>query len=236
MLVELIVSLFGIVFVHRNLSRLEKIFAISNSQLRLSFYFLQLPLYFYLFFKELFIFVLFYIGIFLITLILFDKIITYFKEKTFAELHIQLIERIILLLKTGQSATTSTKNVFSDLTPWQKMVFIDFGGITISESNSFYFQELKIILGSSGNVIEQLGAYQKALHLQNTLKLKSKLALQQTKAQAMVSLVIYAVFAILSKKYLNLQFASPIMLISVLLFCAGQLLIFKLGGKITWKT
>ena len=63
MLIQLIVSMFGIAFVHRNLSLLEKIDVLSRSKLNLVFYFLQLPFYFYLIFKELLPAILIYIGL-----------------------------------------------------------------------------------------------------------------------------------------------------------------------------
>ena len=111
-LIQLIVSLFGIAIVHRNLSLLEKTELISSSKLNSAFYFLQLPFYSYLLFKELLPFVITYIGIFLTTFILFDKIIEYFAEKTFQKLHLHVVERLILLLKSGKSAQTSTKSIF----------------------------------------------------------------------------------------------------------------------------
>lgn len=251
-MVQLLISLFGIAFVHRNLSLLKKINVISGPKLNLFFCFLQLPFYFYLFFKELFVPVLIYIGIFIVTFILFDKIIDIFKEKSFEELHIYIIERIVLQIKAGKSAQVSTKNVFDDLTAWQKAIFSQLNKIFEASfeiapqkrseflqtmvSQTYYFQELKIILCSSGNVIEQLKSYQKALRLQNNLRHRSRQAIQQTKAQALVSFLIYISFVVLSHGYLNLELISLTMLVSFILFCTGQILIFRLGGKIKWKT
>lgn len=248
MLIHLLVSLFGIVFVHRNLSQLEKIDVISNSKLKFLFYFLQSPFYFHLFFKELFIFVIIYIGIFLTTLILFDKIIDIFKEKDFEQLHIYMIERIILQLKAGKSAQVSTKNIFDDLTSWQKSIFAEMPEVFEIESSKnnknpsravfqpAYFQELKTILCSTSNVIEQLKSYQRALRLQNNLRHRSRQAVQQTKAQALVALLIYISFVFLSYNYLKLELMSLTMLVSLGLFGTGQAFIFRLGGKIRWKT
>lgn len=248
MLVQLIISLFGIAFVHRNLALLEKIDVLTSSKRNYFFYFLQLPFYLYLFFKELFSFILIYIGIFLLTLMLFEKIISFFREKTFETLHLHIIERLILLLKGGKSAQTSTKNVFNNLTTWQKATFNRINEIfelkmkitgekhQISAFHEFYFRELEIILTSSSNVIEQLKSYREALRLQSNLRHKSRQAIQQSKAQAWISFFIYAVFVLLSKNYLKLELISITMLASLLLFLLGQILIFKLGGKIRWKT
>ena len=248
MLIQLLVSLFGIASVYRILSLFEKTNLISSSKLKIFFYFLQFPFYFNLIFKELFVLVIIYIGIILTILILFDKIIDIFKEKSFELLHIYVIERIILLLKTGKSAQVSTKNVFDDFTSWQKSVFIGLIEIfddkflkmdqmsSANTSRARYFQELKTILCSTSHVVEQLKSYQRALRLQSHLLIRSKQATQQTKAQALVSLLIYASFIFLSHNYLKLELFSLTMLVSFILFCTGQVFIFRLGGKIRWKT
>lgn len=248
MLFQLLVSLFGIAFVHRNLSLLEKIDVVSSSKLKFYFYFLQLPFYFYLFFKELFLFILIYIGIFLITLILFDKIIDYFKEKTFEKLHLHIVDRLILLLKAGKSSQTSLKNVFDNLTTWQKATFIKIDEIfevkkhqsykkyPKQDFHSLYFRELEVIMSSPCKVIEQLKAFRAVLRLHSSLRHKSRQAIQQNKAQALMSFFIYIVLVILSKNYLNLELKSLTMLTSILLFCLGQIIIFKIGGNIHWKT
>ena len=248
MLIQLIISLFGIVFVHRNLSLVEKTELVSSSKVNFLFYFLQLPFYFYLFFKELFVFILIYIGIFLITLIVFDKIIAYFKEKTFENIHLDVIERIILQLRTGKSAQTSIKKIFDELTTWHKSIFFELNEIcdiktsefskknVLFEFHAYYFEELNLILRSSSHVIEQLKSFQSGLRLQKNLRHRSRQALQPTKAQAVVSIFIYVVFLVISINFLRFEVLSLAMLLSFSMFCVGQVLILRLGRSIKWKT
>jgi hypothetical protein len=248
MFVEFIVSLFGIVFVHRNLSLLEKLEVLSPLKLKAAYCFLLLPYMLNLFFKELFVPVLINIGIFLITLILFDKIITYFAQKTFEKIHMQVIERLILLLKVGKSPQTSVKILFNDLTSWQKVTFAQLNhvfeienvsnnhAITLNSSNLMFFNELKIILRATSHISEQLKAFYDALKLHHSLRHKSKLATQQTRAQALVCAFIYIGFLFLSTQYLQLEVFSVTVGVSLSLFLCGQLLIFRLGGSIKWKT
>lgn len=179
---------------------------------------------------------------------LFDKIIDYFKEKTFEKLHIHIIERLILLLKAGKSAQTSTIIVFDNLTNWQKATFIKIGDIFEVKTHqnckkhlkhnfqSLYFRELEVITRSPCNVIEQLKAFREVLRLHNSLRHRSRQALRQNKAQALISFFIYLALILLSKKYLNLELMSLTMFASVTLFSLGQIIIFKIGGKIHWKT
>ena len=179
---------------------------------------------------------------------LFHKIVGYFKEKTFEKLYLHIIERLILNLKASKSTKTSVKYLFEDLTSWQKAVFSRFNEFfelkmqkynENQESSDFqltYFRELEIILRSSCNVIEQLKAFHQVLRLQHNLRHKSRQAIQQTKAQAIISIFIYIGFVLISKTYLNLEIRSWTMLVSLILFCMGQISIFRLGGAIRWKT
>ena len=248
MLIQLMISMFGIAFVHRNLSLLEKIDVLSRSKLNSAFYFLQLPFYFYLIFKELLPVILIYIGVILGTLILFDKIIRFLREKTFERMHLHLIERLILLLKSGKSPQTCVKNVLENLSSWEKVTFsgvneifeIKSGGFAeTSEKREFeqlYFHELTAILRSTSNVSDQLIAFRRGLRLYDNLKRRAAQAIQATKAQAAVAGIIYLVFFVVSVKYLELKILSIPVFVSLAMFFAGQVMIFKLGGTIRWKT
>lgn len=248
MLIQLLISMFGIALVYRNLSLLVKIEVISRSKLYFAFYFLQVPFYFYLFFKELMAVIIIYIGIILITLILFDKIIDYFREKTFEKMHLLIIERLILLLKSGKSAQTSSKILFDNLTSWQKATFNRINEVfylnrpnfsersTKHEFQQRYFHELDTILRSTDHVTEQLCAFRRALRTYNSLRHKSGQAVLPARGQAWVSFIIYGAIIFLSTSYLNFEIFSGSMLVSGTLFLVGQLVIFKVGGKIQWET
>lgn len=248
MLIQLMISMFGIAFVHRNLSLLEKLEVLSSSKLNSAFYFLQLPFYFYLIFKELLPVILIYIGIFLATLILFDKIIRYFREKTFEKMHLYLIERLILLLKSGRSPQTCVKNVFENLSSWEKATFSGLNEIFEIKPGSFseidrkseleqlFFHEMAAILRSTSNVGDQLIAFRRGLRLRDSLKRRAQQAIQATKAQAVVAGVIYLLLFAVSVRYLELEVLSLPVFVSIVLFSCGQFIIFKIGGKIRWKT
>lgn len=248
MFVELVLSLFGFVFVIRILSLVEKLEVLSSTKLKVFFGFLLLPIYLNLFFKELFVFVFIYIGIFFITLILFDKIIAYLMQKTFVNLHLELIQRIILLLTTGKSASTSVAILFNELSAWQKLVFLRLNKIfeikTTHNSaalinkwnNSSYFDELETILRSSSHVLEQLKALSEGLALQHNLQRKSQLAIKSARNQAVAIVFVYISIFLMSFKFLNLQVFSMPAVVSSVMFLTGQFIVFKMGGHIKWKT
>lgn len=246
MLFELCVSLFGCVIVHRNLSLVEKSEVIQTSKLMFIFCFLLIPFGLYLFFKELFVAITIYIGIFSLTLILHDKIIAHFAQKTFEKMHFNIIEMLILMMNSGKSSSTSVKTIFVELTSWEKRVFFGLhelldtekshSGVFQSEKSIFFFSELRSILRSSSNISEQLRSFREALRLQNSLRHRSRQILQQCRSQALVCVCIYVVFLAISARFLSLDIFSGVTGVSFLLFCAGMTLIFRLGGRIKWKT
>ncbi|AGH96718.1 hypothetical protein [Pseudobdellovibrio exovorus] len=245
MFVELIVSLFGTVIIHRNLSLVEKLEVLSVVKLRVLFCFLQLPLCAFLFFKEQIHLVIIYIGIFLITLILHDKIIAYFDQKTFEKLHFNIIERLILLFNSGKSSSTCVKIVWNEFNAREKRIFFQLQHLfeVKNEKNGasegfkqHFFTELKTILSSSTAITEQLHAFREVLRVQNQLQRRSRQILQHVRAQAVVASLIYLFFCMLSISFLNLKPLSSTFISSLALFLTGQLWIFNLGKAKKWKT
>lgn len=169
-------------------------------------------------------------------------------QKTFEKLHLQLIERLNLLLRTGKSPQTCTKILFDDLSSWEKVTFAPLNMIfeiknvpnnhdnTKNRPNLFYFDELNTILRSSAHISEQLKAFYQALRLHNNLMHRSKQATQQAKAQALVCCFIYVGFLFISTNYLGLKLFSAITATSLFLFVGGQILIIQIGGRIKWRT
>lgn len=245
MFVELIVSMFGTVIIYRNLSLVEKSEVLSVVKLRVLFCFLQLPLCAFLFFKEQIHSVIIYIGIFLITLILHDKIIAYFDQKAFEKLYFNIIERLILLFNSGKSSSTCVKIVWNELNTREKRIFFQLQHLfevkkernVASEGfRQHFFAELKTILSSTTSITEQLRAFREVLRVKNQLQRRSRQILQHVRAQAMVAGVIYLFFCMLSVSFLNLKLLSSTFFASLALFLTGQAWIFNLGRAKTWKT
>ncbi len=241
----ILLSMFGIVIVRRNLSLLEKFEVISVKKSIIFFVILQLPLYFNLVFKEQSAFLFYYIGIFLLTLIFYRKILIFFSNSTYEKCHLQVLDQLILLLKSGKSAQASLKIVLSSFSVWEKMIFRNLQTIfeidqqeikPLTEKHQFYFQEMHTILRSSSHVIEQLKSFREGLRIQRNLRHKSGQVTQQIRAQAMVSVIIYVGIFSLSHAYLNLKNSIALIFISLLLFLIGFGTIFIFGGRIKWKT
>ena len=237
--------MFGLVIVFRILSHLRKFEVLNQKKMIQMFFLFQIPIYFPLFFKELFPITLIYIGIILTSLIFFQKILSFFIKRTHQLREIAFIDEIILLMKSGKSAQTSLKMTYSYLSEWEKSVFkpilFCFEHENLSDNSvlkfqKFYFEELEHILKSSTKVIDQLISFRDGLKIQRNLRHKSGQVTQQIRAQAVVALFIYCGIFTLSWMNFRLSEQRGIIVVSVVLFVAGQSLVFLMGGRIKWKT
>lgn len=242
---ELLVSMFGFIIIFRILSLLEK-FEVINRRKMISYFILfQIPPYFFIFFKELFIFTWIYIGIFLLSLIFFNKILSFYANRTFNLRYIQVIDELILLMKTGKSAQSSLKVSYLQLSNWEKTVFKPFlfcfdqenqSNDSILKAHQFYFEEMKQILRSSTKVIDQLNSFRDGLKVQRNLRHRSGQVTKQIRAQAIVAVFIYVGMFALSWMNFDLSNQAGLIILSISLFSAGEFLVFFIGGQIKWKT
>lgn len=244
-MLHILISLFGIAIVYRNLSLLEKFEVINRRKMLLCFIFLQLPLFLFVIFKEQIVFTLLFIGIFLLTLIFYRKIFMIFARMSYENCHLRVLDHLILLLKSGKSAQVGIKIVLNSFSGWEKIVFCALESIfelqkqerrSPFDVNPFYFEEMKLILRSNHQIAEQLQSFREGLRIRNSLRRRSRQVLQQIRAQALVSILIYFVFLYVSFTHFNLKNLPGLIFISSTLFLLGLFLIFKLGGRIKWKT
>jgi hypothetical protein len=158
---------------------------------------------------------------------------------------IQLIDELILLMKTGKSAQASLKVSYLQLSNWEKIVFKPLlfcfdhenqSMDSILQAHQFYFEELKHILRSSTKVIDQLNSFREGLKVQRNLRHRSGQVTKQIRAQAIVSVFIYCGIFFLSWVNFNLSNQFALIAISISLFLAGEFLVFFIGGQIKWKT
>ncbi len=242
---QILISLFGIAVIYRNLSLLEKFEVINKRKMFLCFIFLQLPLFLFVIFKEQITFTLLYIGIFLLTLIFYRSFLKKLAQSTYENCHLRVLDHLILLLKSGKSAQVSIKIAFEGFSKWEKIVFGALEtifelqkqeNVPTFEVNVFFFEEIKFILRSNHRIAEQLHSFREGLRIRHNLRRRSRQVAQQVRAQAIVSIFIFCTLLIVSFSQFSLQKHPQIIFISFGLFSLGIFLIFKLGGKIKWKT
>lgn len=244
-MIQFLISLFGILIIYRNLSLLEKVQIISLTKFRIYFLSFQLPIYLFFFFKEQMLFLLLYIGIFLIILMFYRKIFIFFAECTYEKCHLMILDHLIILVKTGKSPSVGLQKVKNQMSQWQQIVFADLQCISPQEKsvnqqkflkNQLYIQEVKSILTSQQLVVEQLISLRQGLKLQQSLRHKSRQATYQIRAQAITSIFIYCGLLAISWGQLNLKNSVSFLLISIFMFFSGIVSLFFLGGRIKWKT
>lgn len=245
MVFHILISLFGIAIVYRNLSLLEKFEVINKKKMFLWFIFLQFPFFLFVFFKEQIAFTLIFIGIFLTTLIFYRNIFMKFAMMTYVKCHLRALDHLILLLKSGKSAQIGIKIVFDSFSGWEKIVFAPLATVfelrdsektILFNVNSFYFEEIKSILRSNHQISEQLQSFREGLRIRHTLRHRSRQVTQQIRAQALVAVFIFFIFLYISFKNFGLHKHLSVLFVSTALFFSGFLLIFKIGGRIRWKT
>lgn len=249
MFTQLLLSLFGIVVVHRILSLFEKEEVFEVVKLRFASVFLQIPLTFHLIFKDLTAFNTIYIGCFFVLLILSSKIIEILRQKTFEKLHLSVLQQLIMQISAGHSPKSSVRNVFTELSNAEKRVFmplklilveanaVSSGKISnLSACECFYYEELAQILNSGSHIREQLGSFRRLLSLQHSLRHRSRQSLAQSKAQALTCGVLYIIILVLSVNFLQFDVRSTAFFVSIGMQLAGIYCVFRFGRKVSWKT
>ena len=120
---QMLISLFGIAIVSRNLSLLGKFEVLSKRKIFLLSIILQLPLFLFVFFKEQITLTLLFIGIFSLTLIFYRRILMKWARFTYEKRHLRVLDHLILLLKSGKSAQSSLKIVLDTFSNWERLIF-----------------------------------------------------------------------------------------------------------------
>ena len=242
-MMNFLISAFGIIVVDRILYRLE-IFNYMSSSNRKKI--LVFSLFFYVLisiFKDLVAVNITIFGILLAFLMVFYI----FHEKKlqilFENRHKVLIDELILLIQSGCSPLKALADVMASLSTYEKKVFWPLNSLlgtqqlnsfNVGMTNQKYFEELIEILRQKARVIDQLETFRNSLQIQIKLRRKSRTVTSAIKAQAIVAVVIYFVFLLISWMQFNLRDYPMVLMTSVTFLAIGLLLIFKMGNKIKW--
>lgn len=238
-----LISAFGIIVVDRILYRLE-IFNYISSLNRKKI--LVFSLFFYVLFsifKDLVLLNITFFGIFLGFLMLFYIFHEKKLQNLFENRHKSLIDELILLIQSGCSPIKALADVMATLSVYEKKVFWPLNSLLGAQNlnsynvgmiNQKYFEELIEILQQKSRVIDQLETFRNSLQIQIKLRRKSRTVTASIKAQAVVAVVIYFVFLIISLLQFNLRNYPVVLMTSVTFLALGLLLIFKMGSKVKW--
>lgn len=245
MLFSLLLSMFGLVFVYRTLSLLEKYEVLSAINVKFLTVVLQIPLLISSFVKELSQLNIIYIGIFSLILILQRRIHTFFFKKAFEKLHLSLIQQIYLHISSGLSSQTGLTRVFEELSAQQKNYFYPLRTL-LDQNNCLkdikspderaFYSDLRHILLSEANIRAQLQRFRCGLTIKKNLRHRSGQILLQTRVQALVCAFLYMLMVLLSTYYFRFKVFSGAGVVSLVLLLSGLKWILKSGDQIKWKT
>jgi len=239
-----LISIFGITIVNRFFYRLNKVDFISNQKTKFLFWIFIVPILFFLFFKDPILVLSIYIGIFLLSLILFFVFFEKIMRNIFEKSKIQLLDSLVLQIRVGNSPQKSLTEALYCSSKLEKKIFDPIKYIftpNFSEDQiqfaftKHYILELRTILISSARVVDQIQSFRDGLKIQFQFQHKSKQITQQIKAQAIVATIIYLMIFLISYYNLALNDYPKLMVVSATLFIVGLILVFKMGGSIKWK-
>lgn len=245
MVIQLLFSVVGLMFVYRTLSLLEKIGALSGDYLKILFVFLQIPLLLSSFFKELHAFNTIYIGVFSLILILQSQLIAFFRRKTLEKLHLSLIQQILIHISCGQSPKSGLQCALQQLNEFERTsvstlfhIFDEKFAVNaaLSAFEVSYYEELARVLTAKSHVRVQLSRLRQLLNVKKNLRHRSGQILIQTRAQAVICAVLYVLMLSLSHLFLGLHILSTAVFVSLGMLLGGLYLILKGGARIKWKT
>ncbi len=239
-----LISIFGLIIVNRFFCRLHKADFVSDKKSKCLFWISALPILFFLFFKDPMIVLTLYIGIFLLSLILFFILFDKIMKNVFENSNIQLLDGLILQIRVGHSPQKAVSEALYSCSSLEKKIFdpmkyifsTNFSADQIQFAfTKHYILELRTILISSSRVVEQIQSLRDGLKIQFQFRNKSNQITQQIKAQAIVAAFIYLMMFLISYYNLGLSEYPMLMMVSGSMFIAGLILVFKLGGNIKWK-
>ncbi len=238
-----VLSIIGLISAHRFISRLEKYFFIDRKKSLSIFAFLTVPIYFLVVIKEHLSLSIIYIGLILLSLIFFSLILEKKLKKVFLKTHLNVINGLLLQIKAGYSPQKAISEMFLQFMAHEKIIYEPLMGLlkpdfdiqtTQNHWMRFFFVELRTVLTSEAQVVQQLEMFKQGLKVKNKFILRTGQVTRQIKAQAGVAMAIYGLIFAISHLHLQLMDNILTVIVSVCLFSLGIFVIFKLGKRIRW--
>ena len=243
-MLSILISIFGFVLVKLVLSRFENCQLIHVKKSKTLFFIFTFPLYFSVVFKEHFLLFVFYIGIFVSTLIVFFLFYEKYAFFVFSSRKISYLKSVIFLISVGNSPQKAFFESFEYLNSFEKYVFrstllifhqnnqkIESEFVFVGE----YVNQLSLIFNSKSKILPQLHSYYRSLQMIQKFRQRSNAVTLQLRAQAVVSLLIYIVIFSISWNFFNLKAFPGLIALSFIMFLSGLGAVFCIGRKIKWS-
>lgn len=245
MIIVFLISITGLMLVHRILLKFVQEFSISLGLSRfilfanasmilfLAVYFQSSPATLWLF-----------IGIFLITLKFLPNFFRFFLTRNLSAALIPLLDTVILNLQTGKSFRMSLLAAVESQSGWRKNQLREiYNAMTTSEPTisikclliKDFTQELICIERSKNRVIDQVSALRRQLKIQESFRRRSGQVTQQIKMQAIIVTALFCALLLFVIKQFGF-FQNRFLIFSAsLIFIIGLVWIFNTGRRMKWK-
>ena len=195
------------------------------------------------FFNQPFIVWLF-IGIFLITLILFPYFFRLYCKKHLKKHLIHVFDELVLLLQSGKSFRSAFLESLQNQSGWVKIQLNEIYSFltTQQEIQSIsdpFIRELTVQLiyidRTKNKTVEQVRSLRNQLKLIEDFKRKSSQVSLQIKSQATVTSIMFVLLLIYMGNQFGFQKNWIIMLFASSVFSIGLVSIFLIGRNLKWK-
>ncbi|WP_373998549.1 hypothetical protein [Bdellovibrio bacteriovorus] len=244
MLIIFMISLIGHVLVHRILSSMAREFAFSQRLVRnlsilnlvvICFFTANMPTA-----PSLWLF----IGILLITLKFFPRILRFFLMKRMRSALIPLLDAVILGLQTGKSFRSSLYAAIENQSGWMRHQLMElYQSLAMSENviamKSALLQdfrdEILEIDRSQSRCIDQVKALRRELKMHEDFRRRSGQVSQQLKMQAIIVTALYVALLFFVIMQFGFKEHGKLILMSSLIFLSGLIWVFAMGRRLKWK-
>lgn len=185
-----------------------------------------------------------FIGIILITLIVFPYFFRFYCKKHLKKHLIHVFDELVLLLQSGKSFRSAFLECLQNQSGWIKIQLNEIYSLMINQQeiqsiSDPFIRELTIQLiyidRTKNKTIEQVRALRNQLKLIEDFKRKSALVSLQIKSQAAVTSVMFVLLLVYMGNQFGFQKNWGIMIFASVIFCIGLVSIFLIGRNLKWK-
>jgi hypothetical protein len=174
----------------------------------------------------------------------FDGFIKIKREKDLQWATLDYLNSCILHLDSGFSMQNAMKESISSISNCKKQIFQQiwqnlFQHRENKPFESIFFEklseELMFIVGSSQKTTEQIRKLRSQIKTELYFRRKSGQVLRSLRIQSLALSLIYILFAFILQTQLDIISHGRIVLLSMTLFIAGLVWMFKIGKDLKWK-
>lgn len=186
-----------------------------------------------------------FIGIVLITLKFFPKILAIFIRRELQRSLLPWLDAVVMALQSGVSLRMAAVHAAENFGGWKQTVFVDLAHSIAFSENSFaikwpflaaFVTRIIEIEKSGVQCVEQIKAIRRELSMLESFRRRSGQVAMQTRLQAIIVTFLFLGLLLFVVHMFGFQRNLKIIMLSSMMFALGLGWIFLIGRRIKWKT